>query len=248
MVATVVCTLQFNKSTQGIASTNAVFEVMPAADWTSKMFVINLSDARGSTRRNWLESVAARTGIQIVYVDAVDKETLDYDRLHLLGADLRERAGHWDLTVGEIALSMSHQKIYQKMLDENIPVALIAEDDVDPCEDFLRRLAQTAAMLKNIEFDVVKLEYCVEDLAKPDDAIELREGGGGACTACYVVSNNGARILRDANTPVWMNADGIMHPHHLATVNQHLRQFHISPPVARQSLDLWGDAGSHHND
>ena len=65
----------------------------------------------------------------IRYVDAIDEETLDYDYLHPLGEDLREKDGHRDLSIGEIALSMSHQKIYRHILDADIDVALIAEDD-----------------------------------------------------------------------------------------------------------------------
>ena len=54
-----------------------------------------------------------------------------------------------------------------------------------------------------------------------------------------------SQILCDANTPIWMNADGIMDPYHLNTVSKQLKQYYIDPPIARQKLDFIS-AGSHH--
>lgn len=206
-------------------------------------FVINMPGERGAVRRDWLRRVSARTGIKLQHVDAVDKDTVDH-KMHDVGRDLRKTDGHRDLTSGEIALSLSHQKVYQYILDHDIPVALIAEDDFDPCENFAERLKQVAALLRNVDFDLVKLETCNQGLPSSDELVQVKKGEGGACSACYIVSQSGARILRDANTPVWMNSDGIMDPYHLRTVGRTLKQYYVSPPIVRQNLDV-ARFGSH---
>jgi len=216
-------------------------------DWRTQMFVINLSGKRGMKRRKWIEQIACQTHIKINYVNAVDKEKIDFEKLDRLGRKIRRRDGHRDLSSGEIALSMSHRKIYKHILNKNIQLALIAEDDIELCDNFLERLQQINIILKNknIDFHVIKLEMCNEHLAKSSQKIKLVDGQGGACTACYIVSNAGARVLVDANTPIWMNSDGIMDAVHLKTINMELKIYHIEPPIARQKLDFI-EEGSHH--
>ena len=55
-----------------------------------------------------------------------------------------------NLMVGEKGVFISHLRIYQKIVDENIPYAIIFEDDAILCEDFEKKLEET---VQNIPID-----------------------------------------------------------------------------------------------
>ena len=68
---------------------------------------------------------------------------------------------------------------------------------------------------------------------EPEKALSAPPGLGTVCGgAAYAVSLSGARLLAQVQTPVWMSADGVMDPRHLASVGKAARVFHSDPPLA----------------
>jgi len=112
------------------------------------VFVISL--ARAADRRTGITGRLNTAGVNYELVDAVDGMTLDVDAL---GARVVNRA----LTRGQIACFLSHCNLWQRMMDEQIPAALILEDDAVWEDDFW----QVAAMLPTLEWqwDFINCAY-----------------------------------------------------------------------------------------
>jgi len=88
-----------------------------------KTFAINLK--REPQKLTHITQECLKHHIEVEIIDAIDGKLLseDYLQKHVYNyPDCK-------LTRGEIGCSLSHLKIYQKMQAENIPIALILEDD-----------------------------------------------------------------------------------------------------------------------
>ncbi|MGY4041380.1 glycosyltransferase family 25 protein [Aeromonas hydrophila] len=94
--------------------------------------IIILSLVRSHERRDYMSRQMQHFGLDFSFFDAVDARDSSAlaalsDRIDLDMA--REYCGH-ELSQGEIGCAISHIKIYEKMVEENIERALILEDDV----------------------------------------------------------------------------------------------------------------------
>lgn len=105
---------------------------------------------------------------------------------------------------GEIGCSLSHCKIYKKMIDEFIDIALILEDDI---------------IIKNEITNVISNIISIIDIKKPQvyllSSIGVKEQKmcgierirGGICTDGYIITLNAAQKIYKANFPVITVAD-----------------------------------------
>ena len=98
------------------------------------IFVISLARAEG--RRAAMRARLDKLGADYEIVDAIDGATLtaaDYgDRLR---QDKFRRKFGVDMVPGQIGCYLSHYNLWQRMVDERIPSALILEDDSDWDDD-----------------------------------------------------------------------------------------------------------------
>lgn len=106
------------------------------------IFIINLSDH--IERKEHMQRLCDVFGLRPVFIEAVDGRLLSnesiegvYDKRKSIDYSGRE------LSLGEIGCGLSHQQIYQRIVDENIELALILEDDVDFNEYLLSTLNET---------------------------------------------------------------------------------------------------------
>lgn len=93
------------------------------------IYVINLKSS--IDRKQYMETLCDEYGLYTTFIEAVYGKALSnsevssvYDKKKALKSIGRE------LMLGEIGCALSHKKVYQKMIDENIEVALVLEDDV----------------------------------------------------------------------------------------------------------------------
>lgn len=203
----------------------------------------------GAARRVSAEAELAKADIhQYTFQAAVVPSEVSYPQVLDAGEFIRLKDGHYKISAGEAALSLSHGKIYQKMVDEGISCALVFEDDfhlVDPAT-FKYRLSRAPLP---VEYDWVKLDQCGHkgelNASIPSTPPKVMPGCG-ACTSGYLVSNAGARLLLQANTPLWMNADGNMDPYHIkftaAAARLPVKSFHFDPQLSWQT-DLSNQGG-----
>lgn len=92
------------------------------------VFVINLE--RNTVRRNNIEIQLSQAGLDFEIFPATDgarltqRDLASYDETYILRNIARA------LSPSEIGCYLSHQKLWQRIVDDNIPWALILEDDV----------------------------------------------------------------------------------------------------------------------
>ena len=101
------------------------------------IFVISL--ARATTRRENIRARLDKLGADYEIVDAVDGATLtdaDYGDNILRRDKFRRKFGR-EILDGEIGCYLSHYQLWQRMVTEKIPSALVLEDDANWDEDLL---------------------------------------------------------------------------------------------------------------
>lgn len=184
------------------------------------VFVINL--ARDTDRRAHAEKTLAALGIDAQFVTAVDGRALTAtDRAMVDPAKTARLYGH-AMMDSEIACYLSHYRIYEKMLREDIPVALVMEDDlaIDPT---LPRIVRDILDVPFQKWQVVRLQSARKKIvagATPDFAgravADLTDGKVyalrvhvlGACA--YLIRQAGARAMVEYGQRIFMPIDHTM--------------------------------------
>lgn len=155
-----------------------------------------------------MQAQLAALGIAPVRVAAVD------------GRDPAERArsraaSYAQLTPGEIGCFESHQRLWQRMVDEAIPAAIVLEDDMLVADDFA-----TLDIADDIlaDVDLIKVDYdqagqpchgAARIPVTPTRSIS-RMLATETSTGCYVVTLRGARKLLDGNRNYMLPVDTMM--------------------------------------
>ncbi|MDX2128370.1 MAG: glycosyltransferase family 25 protein [Chloroherpetonaceae bacterium] len=131
----------------------------------AKIYVITLE--RAKDRQAQFQKSLAGIDYEVVY--GVDKQVLSFETLRYAGDYHRERAMKLnryvierELTLGQIACSLSHRSIYERMVNNGIENALIFEDDAIPIAANLHRLEATLNDLPN-SWELVYLGYTTHE-------------------------------------------------------------------------------------
>lgn len=190
-----------------------------------KIFIVNLK--KSIEKRTQLESQFQKLSIDnYQFIEAV------------YGADLTEeeiRGYVYDypncfLTPGEIGCALSHIQIYKMMVEEEIPYALVLEDDVTLPDDF-------ADFLQAIKPSIEKPYAKIITLAEANKISLLRRffrykdfgeytAVTAFCTYAYLVNIAAARNLSENLLPVKYEADMLIH----FRENGWLKQFNVLYP------------------
>ncbi len=200
------------------------------------MHIINLADDRGKIRRNYLKKHLGKHKVKYVLEKAVDKKKLDLSNYDPILKNVQR-----DLTEGEIALARSHKELYKKLLKSNQSYFLIAEDDVAVKDDFNEILRDLLKKLPK-DFDWIKLEwngYSGKPSYNSNQKFELKRGLKN-CTACYLISRNGAKMILDINpdNQEWLASDGVMDYRWIKKLNiRKPKDYYISPKIAWQEQE-----------
>jgi len=175
------------------------------------IFVISLRE--DSERRAFVSGQLGRLGLGFEFVEAVRGKDVYadpafYDKAKALRIELR------NMTPGEVGCALSHQKVYDLILERGLPYALAMEDDAtlsDDLPEVLRRLE--GRVQPN---DLVQLERCdvysrkgIETLYKNYRIARPRMVRyGSICqSAGYIVGREAAARIRSINRPVYVPAD-----------------------------------------
>lgn len=97
------------------------------------LWVVNLPQSKG--RREYIGGHLQALGLPHEIVPAVDGRLLPPEELAELYDPVRTKACiRREMALGEVGCALSHLRLYQRMLDEGIDMAVIVEDDavVDP--------------------------------------------------------------------------------------------------------------------
>lgn len=177
-----------------------------------KVFVINLE--RSKERKKAMQNLMDSHAIPFEFIDAVDGTLLPDEFMEEVYKRTKWYQEDWGegtkMKRGEVGVAMSHFKIYEKIIEENIDVAIVLEDDIEMDERFRSFFRDEQKLRKLMQpFDLLLLGYCSNDnnFRRPATCsyhgrINLgkvfRAGipmNWNWSTIGYVVTNNGARLL-----------------------------------------------------
>lgn len=180
-----------------------------------KVFVINLK--RSVERRASIQRQLDAQGIDFEFIEAVDGATLteEYLRTALNAEEVAKRP--YLMRKGAYGCALSHHSIYSKIVAENIPYALVLEDDVIIEKGF--KNAVKAASSKLLANDVVLLfaqnnfmpivfsDQDTEKLSDGHKVVYPMEPWALGSAAGYIITNEAAKGLAQYVFPVREPAD-----------------------------------------
>jgi GR25 family glycosyltransferase involved in LPS biosynthesis len=101
---------------------------------------------------------------------------------------------------GAIGSTLSHYKIWQKIIDNNIDIAIILEDDMHMMSNFYD-IIQNELNKYNNEFDILNFGYLKEYFSDVDNS-KFHFGAG-----CYIVTKEACQILSKYVFPIDTHVD-----------------------------------------
>lgn len=178
------------------------------------VFVISL--ARSHDRRAFIEKHMHGRSIEFSFFDAVDGKGLSESELERVDFPAaREFCGH-DLSLGEVGCAMSHIRIYEKMVAENIERCIVLEDDIYLHGSF-QAIAERA--IATCQSDIIFLHHGKVKswpwMKKMPEGYRLaryispsrQSKRGIISTAGYILTLSGAKKLLSKAYPVRMPSD-----------------------------------------
>ncbi|PZT48812.1 glycosyltransferase [Helicobacter valdiviensis] len=115
-----------------------------------KFFIINLEIAKD--RKEYISSLCEKYGLEYEIINAVNGRELSQeeyesfiDKAKMLKIHKRE------LGRGEIGCTLSHKKFYERIVEENLPYAVVLEDDAEFNQDLIEFLGSVDRFPKDLE-------------------------------------------------------------------------------------------------
>lgn len=113
------------------------------------------------------------------------------------------------LTIGATGAFLSHRAVWQRLVDEGSPAAIVFEDDAVLCDDFVSRCNTLVAALP-AEWDLVYLGYWLRASEVTElDALRI-EARNTYCLYGYLVSQGGAAKLFGVASELRMPIDDLL--------------------------------------
>ena len=162
------------------------------------IYVISL--ARAAKRRADITARLNAAGVRYELTDAVDYKKLDFDNLPIrIRQEVHLKNYQVEIAPGTIGCVMSHMNLWRRIAAEQIPAALILEDDAVWDDDFWEVLGKLAASAW--DFDMVMLSHIggskkrrvLEQLTGNRQLVLHRRPGW--MTAAYLIRLSGANKL-----------------------------------------------------
>ncbi|MBM6866530.1 glycosyltransferase family 25 protein [Bacteroides caecigallinarum] len=162
-----------------------------------KTYVINLETSK--ERKAYMDDVLKDLStLDVEYVKAVDgrKMSLEEKNKYFDIKKFKER-NSIEVRDGEIGCTLSHQKCYRKIVEENIPYALILEDDIEICGDLNKAISSVCGYLMTEEPTVILLSGWFWYISKKiiSDNYRLATVYSAFLTHSYLINNSAAKLL-----------------------------------------------------
>ena len=199
-----------------------------------KAFLINLD--RDKDRLAAADAQLKRLGIAYERVPAVCGADLS-------PAELRRRVSRrralWAngrmYTPGQIGCALSHNSVYRRMAEEDIPAALVMEDDVQFSDSAPRVVEFVKGAVDPSRPQLVLLSDHsrghATEIAPSDEPARLERIGYDYCTEAYVVTLAAAQAILRVNDPMVVPCDS--YPRW--TKRGHIELYHAKPTTAFQN-------------
>jgi len=166
------------------------------------IFIVNLKNS--VERRQKMEEQLHALGLSAEFIEAVDGRFMSDDERKRVTADV-----NYAFLPGEIGCALSHQKIYNRIVDENIAQALILEDDV-LIENILPELLK-GIKLSNSTPEIILLSRVNKFRKKAVRSLttiyKIHKTEQATTAHAYIINNKAASSFLNNLYPVWMTSD-----------------------------------------
>jgi glycosyl transferase family 25 len=180
-----------------------------------KIFVTNLN---GYTERKlFMEKQLSDYNLEYEIIDCIDGRGWKEDDIKKIVSprlfEMYQLYGETWLTKGAIAATQTHiNRIFKKMVQDNIPMALVLEDDVKVNPQLSILLVEVQKQIERIDFDGVMLLYATSSgtLLTASTSIKIDkthaiysiEAGSVGCGCSYIITKKTAERLIKNQTPI----------------------------------------------
>jgi glycosyl transferase family 25 len=207
------------------------------------VWVVNL--ARSPERRRFMQQQFASLDLSYRIINASDGQNLSREELQKYSKRQALKVKGRELMKGEIGCALTHAKIYQQMLVENLEEVLILEDDIVITRDLLHVLMERKKFPP--EWEAVNFANTWAQaipLGGPvcKDYRVCRFKGIANRTSAYLINRQGAKKLIEHLYPIRLPADDFVG----ITQITGLQLYGITPSVvalAHFKSDIWSDEG-----
>jgi glycosyl transferase family 25 len=172
------------------------------------IFIISLPVAQ--KRRKAISAALTDLGLPFEFVDAIDgRINLPPQYEGFIDRDKARIEMGRNLTDGEFACALSHQKVYKILLDQKIPRAIILEDDAIPLSGFKSFLEQNGPEAADlILFDYDRVRIWRKSAMPRFEGVSLHPFVFNPFLSTgYSISYHGAEYLRTNSLPITRQAD-----------------------------------------
>ncbi|RHZ73606.1 hypothetical protein Glove_230g204 [Diversispora epigaea] len=197
LLSTILC-IQLYNSNDFRLSFSTTKKNRPGTFHFDKIYVLNLK--RRSDRREKMSLLLDYFNLEYEFFPAFDANSPEVEK------EYQSVIKQSKLRKSEIACTLSHLKIYQSIINNNLKSALIFEDDIDLEVDIELQINEILPYLPK-DWEMFYIGHCcVEDLREPFNYPTLFISTRPSCTHAYAVSNIGAQkllsILVKLNNPL----------------------------------------------
>ncbi|MDE9545148.1 glycosyltransferase family 25 protein [Xenorhabdus bovienii] len=166
-----------------------------------KIFIVNLK--KHTQRKEKMQNQANKLGLHIEFIEAVYGPEINDEKLKRIAYDYP----NCKLTKGEIGCSLSHLKIYKKIIDDNIEYALILEDDAVLSENITEYIKN----IKNSDNIRKPNVYLLSEVISYIKNYNLHSNIYKSYHACgahgYIINKKAAKKLLSKLQPIKYEAD-----------------------------------------
>jgi glycosyl transferase family 25 len=199
----------------------------------------------------------------VTWMDDIDRDLLTPEQLSMYKYDetrwneLNALWGQYDskprkLSNPEIACTITHINIYKKIIDDDIPFALIFEDDEILLEGFDQSLQRVIDELNREEWDICHLNdafgwnvenyksFALSGLLKKEKNRTVYKMNCSKCTDSYLITKHAATVLYNSIIPFCLPIDWMHNP----IYKEHgLNVYWADPPITHQgSVDVYSSS------
>ncbi len=193
-----------------------------------KAFLINLD--RHPDRLAAAQKRLLQAGVDAVRVSAVDGSSLSPAARRAAVARFHALLARGRLyTPGQIGCALSHHAVYRRMAEENIPAALVFEDDVLLSPDFPASLSAAETLLDAGRRQVFLFSDGTQTPLSGDGHAFVRAKDGD-CSEAYLITLPAARELLRVNSPMVVTLDSWSR----FAARGHIELFRATPATATQ--------------
>lgn len=174
------------------------------------IWVLNLK--RDTEKRLFMQEQLDKFGVQYQIVEAIDGRTLRPDELKPYSKEIALRDFGRELTSGELGCALSHIKMWNQMINEQLNEVLILEDDIHVGRAIFDVLAERENFpddYQHINFSTrakqVPFGEFITDIYRASNHLERPY-----LTSAYLLTMKGAQYLLKLANPLYMPIDNFI--------------------------------------